>query len=452
MTILKQAVGAVLNRADHYKEAENYYEGVVGETFATSKLRQALRASGHTGQHNYCRVVVDSVLNRLEIANVVASTDKAQAVINKVWKDNELGLEANGLHQKALEFGDTYALVWPDAEGNVLVSYQTPLTTAIVYDPENPRKKLYAVRMWKADDNLTRLNIYYPDHIAKYSVNGESITEGTNWTHIGTEENPFGEIPVFHFRTHRPFGLPEHFNGYGCQNDINKLLATHFFSIDYQGAPQRYALAHIGDADGIDFEDDESERENVGTLKNEPGNLWMMRGIDKVGEFKPADPDVYWKPIGSLKESLAALTDTPFHFLERDKEALAGEARRVAEAPHAKKVRDRQASFAVSWSELFRFVLKIEGMKAEIKIEWADLSSLDTLDEWTVQLKKQNAGLSQAQGLRERGYSEEEIVRIQAERLKELEAETQVYQRKQAVRVSTEDNEALRVNEGATAA
>lgn len=457
MTILKDYVAAVIERADTYKEAENYYEGLVSETFATAKLRQVLRATQHRGQHNYCRVVVDAVLNRMEIANIVADNDAAQTVVNNVWEINEMGLEANEVHRRALEYGDCYALVWPDEDGEILISYNSPLTTAIVYDPENPRKKLYAVKMWQEGSPLeigvkrTRLNVYHPDTIVKYAANTTEITEGTNWTAIGSEDNPFGEVPVFHFRTHRPYGRPEAYAGHGAQNDINKLLATHMFTVDYQGAPQRYALSMQGDQEVVDFGDDETERENVNSLKAEPGSLWYLKGIHNVGQFSPADPKVFWEPIESLKRSLAALTGTPFHFLERAFNVPSGEALRVAEAPLMKKVKDRQLSFGVTWRELFKFVLKIEGQTAHLEVKWNIVESMDSLDEWDVMLKKINAGLSHRQALREAGYEESDITKIMDERKQEA-AEGAFYQRRPEARVSTDDNENFENRNGLTEA
>jgi len=447
MTILKEFVAPITDRAREYKEAEDYYEGRVAESFSSSKLRHALRATGHRGQHNYCRVVVDAVLNRLEIANVVADTEEAQAKINVVFENNELGLEANEIHRRALEFGDCYALVWPDENGELLISYNSPRTTAIVYDPENPRKKLYAVKMWKEgnpfsnDRKRTRLNVYTAAEIHKYVADAEEVTDGTNWRGIGTEVNPFGEIPVFHFRTHRPYGKPEHKEGYGAQDDINKLLATHFYTIDYQGAPQRYALSMQGENEVVDFGDDETDRENIASLKAEPGSLWYLKGIHGVGQFPAADPKVFWEPILHLKESMAALTDTPFHYLERGLSGVTGgEALRVSEAPLMKKVKDRQTSFAVTWRELFNFILKVEGLSARLEVKWNIVESMDSKDEWDVMLKKINAGLSHAQALREAGYEEKDITKILAERMAE-KLEGIEYERSPEVRVSTADNE-----------
>lgn len=458
MTILQNYVGSVTDRAQRYKEAEDYYDGNVAESFASAKLRRVLAKTGHTGTQNYCRIVVDAVLNRLEIANVVCDNDAAQSLINEVWLNNELGLEANEVHRRALEYGDCYALVWPDEDGAWRISYNSPRTTALVYDPENPHKKLYAVKMWKEHTDLydttparTRMNVYTADAIYKFRAEGEEVTVGTNWESIGTEENPFGEIPVFHFRTHRPYGKPEHYEAYGAQNDINKLIATHMFTVDYQGAPQRYALSMQGDQDAVDFGDDETERENLNSLTSEPGSLWYLKGIHGVGQFQPADPKVFWEPVLRLKESIAALTDTPYHYIERGFAGIAGgEGLRVSEAPLLKKVADRQTSFGVTWREIFRFILRHEGMaETQLEVKWNLVESLDALGKWDVMLKKINAGLSHQQALREEGYTEPEIEKIMAERAEEA-AQGAYYQRKPEARISTEDNENFENRNGLT--
>ena len=459
MTILAEYVQAVTKKANDYKLAEDYYTGNVPETFASAKLRRALRTTGHTGTQNYCRIVVDAVVNRLEVANIVCSTQAAQAKADEVWANNEMDLESVEIFRRALEYGDCYALVWPDEEGNIQISYNSPRTTALVYDPENPRKKLYAVKMWKVKPDplstnkpQTRMNVYTEDYIHKFVADSDEVTEGTNWRTVGREDNPFGEIPVFHFRTHRPYGKPEHFEAYGAQNDINKLIATQMYTVDYQGAPQRYALAMDEGTDAVDFGDDETDRENVNALRSEPGSVWYMKGIHNIGQFQPADPETFLKPIRALKESIASLTDTPFHYLERGLSGVSGgEALRVSEAPLLKKVADRQVSFGATLTEMFLFVLKIEGVKAKVEVKWNLVESLDALGKWDVMLKKINAGLSHRQALREEGYLEDEIEKIMAERALEAQ-EGAYYQRQPQARVSTDDNETFENRNGQTEA
>lgn len=413
--ILKEAVAAVTDRRSDYEEAGAYYEGDVPEVFATAGLRRAMRKTGYASRLNFCRPVVDAVQNRLEVAAVLATSDTAQTVINDTWEFNELHLDSNEIHRWTLVYGDCYAMVWPDEDGNLEVSYNTPLTTAVVYDPEHPRKKLYAVKLWETEDGA-RLNLYYPDAIYKYSAQGSSITDGTQWSLIDTIDNPFGEVPVFHFRTMRPYGRPEAKDAYDAQNYINKQFIQSMITADYQSAPQRYALSKVENSAEIeDFNEGDTDRENLGALSNGPGELWYLKGVDQVGEFQPADPAVFWAPIKDTVRSMASLTNTPLHYFEKTGNVPSGEALRVAEAPLIKKVADRKASFGQAWRDLFKFVLKVNGIDEDVQVKWTEVESLDELERWDLALKERNAGLSLAQVMRERGYDEEVIARVMDE-------------------------------------
>lgn len=438
---LKEQVAAVLRSRADYEEAAAYYEGLNPESFATAKVRRALRTSGENGGLNYCRTVVDSVNNRLEIAAVNSPSDEAQNFINTLWEDNELGHEIGPIHLATLEFGDTYAIVWPDEDGKDRVSHNSPLTTALVYDKENPSKKAFGVKVWKETDRL-RMNVYTKDSLTRLSANGDHMDVETEWSVMETVESPYDDVPVFHFRTHRPYGRPEHLDAYPAQDAINKQFINSMVVADYQAFPQRYLLASLGD-EGItppDHKENDTDRENEGSLKGEPGSVWTLFGFDKAGEFKPADPDVFWGPIHHSVEAMASITNTPLHYFDAGKGNATGQARRVAEAPLLKKVKDRRNSLSVTWRELFVFLLRNAGIDADVEVKWIEVESLDELERWDVMLKKINAGLSHRQALREGGYDEENIEKIMAERQEEAAAGL-YYQRAPQTRVNTENDE-----------
>lgn len=413
--ILKEAVLAVSSRRDNYEEAGAYYEGNVSEVFGSAGLARVFRNSPYRTNLNFCRPVVDAVHNRLEIAAILGTSSEATKVIGDTWEFNELDLDANEIHRRTLVYGDCYVMAWPDEDGNLEISYNTPLTTALIYDPERPKKKLYAVKMWE-DGNDTRMNLYYADNIYKYKTKGTSPAEGVNWDLVDTIENPFGEVPVFHFRTERPAGRPEHLDALNAQDYINKQFITSMIVSDYQGAPQRYALSKAGTSgEAEDFADGDTARENLKALKNGPGELWFMKDVDSVGQFDPADPKVFWEPIKDTVRAMASLTNTPLHYFEKTGNVPSGEALRVAEAPLIKKVQDRQVAFGQAWRELFKFVLRVSGIEEDVQVKWKDVESLDILERLDAALKKRNAGWSIAQVMREEGYDDEVIDRVVAE-------------------------------------
>jgi hypothetical protein len=419
---MKKAIDMIRDRRNQYLTAEAYYEGTVGEIFTNARWYQLLTANRSDFRFNFARTVVDSVLNRLEVNNITAMTDEANRKINDIWMMNDLQIDADEIHRNALVFGDCYSIVWTDVEGNITVDYNSPLTTIMIYDDENPRIKKFAAKLWQTEDpndytkKIARLNMYYEDRIEKFQMSGEieNVVSVGGFVLIDTVENPWNQIPVFHFRTTKQYGRPEHMDAYGPQDAINKLIITHMNTVDYQGAPQRYALSGMGNsAEFDDFNDSGSEEENLGSLKNGPGELWYLKGVSKVGEFSPADHKVFTEPVKDFVRSMASITNTPLHYFEKTGNVPSGEGLRTAEAPLLKKVEDRQITFGSTWADLFRFILKIDNeAEPNVQVKWRAVESMDSLDAWEVAVKKRVVGVSLEQVLIEMGYDVEVAEKI----------------------------------------
>jgi hypothetical protein len=421
---MKKAIDMIRDRRNHYLTAEAYYEGSVGEVFSNENWYRLLTANRNDFRFNFARTVVDSVLNRLEINNITALTEQANRKINDIWMMNDLQIDADEIHRRALVYGDCYSIVWTDREGNITVDYNSPLTTVMIYDDENPRTKKFAAKLWQTEDpndytkKIARLNMYYEDRIEKFQMAGEidNVVSATGFLLIDTIENPWGEIPVFHFRTTKQYGRPEHIDAYGPQDAINKMIITHMNTVDYQGAPQRYALSGAGNsAEFEDFSEDSETEQSLSALKNGPGELWYLKGVSKVGEFSPADHKVFTEPVKDFVRSMASITNTPLHYFEKTGSVPSGEGLRTAEAPLMKKVEDRQITFGSTWADLFRFILKIDNeTEPNVEVKWKAVESMDSLDAWEVAVKKRVVGVSLEQVLVEMGYDIEMAQQIAA--------------------------------------
>jgi hypothetical protein len=338
-------------------------------------------------------------------------------------EQSDIKLDINEIHRNTLIYGDSYAMVWPDETGKLAIDYNSPLTTVVIYDQENPRKKLFAAKMWQYADYDTKeihLNLYYPDRIEKYVGYGEieniGTPQGSNFMLTESIVNPWNEVPVFHFRTHKPYGRPEHADAFGPQDAINKLVNTHMLTVDYQGAPQRYALTTGGNvAEMDDFSEGDTARENIGALKNGPGELWYLQGVQTVGQFPAAEPKIFTEPVNEFVNQMAAITSTPTHYFQKGTYVSSGQALRAAEAPLVKKVKNRQLALESTWRDLFLFMLKIEGITAVIDIDWAEAEIVDEVDQWDVAVRKKSVGMPLEQILLELGYDPELATQISAE-------------------------------------
>lgn len=413
MSDIKIALENILTKREGYQKAEAYYEGVNGEVFANQRWFKVFRYEGSDFRFNFSKTVVDSVLNRLEIKQILAGTEQAMNYIDEIWNQTDLKLDINEIHRNALVFGDSYAIVWPDENGTLAIDYNSPMSTTIIYSQDNPRQKEFAAKIWQVLDGntkLIKLNMYYPDRIEKYMGYGDidTITNNVNLSLMETIPNPWGEIPVFHFRTHKPFGRPEHADAYGPQDAINKLISTHMFTVDYQGAPQRYALSSGGNSNEFDdFSEDDTARENIGALQNGPGELWYLQGVSSVGQFPAADPGIFTAPVMEYVNAMASITSTPNHYFLKGSNIPSGQALRVAEAPLFKKVQNRQLAFGSTWRDLFKFMFKIENIPADVEVKWENAESIDSLDNWDIAVRKKSVGVGLRQILLEAGYDPE---------------------------------------------
>jgi hypothetical protein len=413
MSDMKKAFDYILAQRDGYVKAEAYYDGHQPEVFQSQRWNRIFRFENADFRFNFAKTVVDSVLNRLEINQVQATTQAANRFIDRVFDQTDLKIDINEIHRSALVHGDTYAIVWPDMSGQVAIDYNSPLTTAIIYDQENPRIKSFAAKMWQVETEtgkMVKINLYYPDRIEKYQGMGDLqiLTTVPNMSLTETVANPWNEIPVFHFRTHKPYGKPEHYDAYGPQDAINKLINTHMYTVDYQGAPQRYALSNGGNSSEFeDFSDDDTARENLGALQNGPGQLWYLQGVQAVGQFPAADPKTFTEPVMEFVNAMASITSTPTHYFTKGSYIPSGEALRVSEAPLTKKVLNRQLAFGNTWRDLFKFMLRVEGISAEVEIDWQNPETIDTVDQWDIAVRKKSVGMPLEQILLELGYDAE---------------------------------------------
>ncbi|MDV6265076.1 phage portal protein [Rhodococcus globerulus] len=411
---LALAVQTILDRQQDYETAEKYYKGEVDEVFASPSVRRALSKIGSDFRINFAAMPVDAVAARLEIDAVKAVSADGAAVLDAVFESAELELELKRTFKNALMFGDAYMFVWPDSSDSVQAYYNSPKSTVVLYDPENPRVAAVAAKVWVvpvAGETRHRVNLYYADAIYKFISRQQRMSMtvqaadfvpfiDADTDEAGYMQNPYAQIPIFHVATDRPFGTPEHKAAYGPQDIINKLVITQMASVEHYGFPTRYVLSENHANVANDFDDDDDSAD----LSGNPGDLWMLTNTKQVGQFDAAKPDTYLAPYKEYIRTMASVTSTPLHYFENTQTNVSGEALRASEAALIKKVRDRQLSFGTAIRSMFVFILKLHGIKSDVQLHWAQPESIDNKERWEVAYKKVQAGLPVKQMLVEQGY------------------------------------------------
>ena len=443
---LMYGIEALDDARPDYREAQSYYDGDVPEIFASARLRRALEDTGVDFRLNFAKTPVDAVVDRLEIAAITGAEDAHTEAIAKIWADNGLDLEAPDIHRNTCTLGDGYLFVLPieDDQGQVIgveMHYNSPQTVRAIYSEENPREIDYVVKQWcetRTLGKVQRAELLYGDRVERWTTKpGADGKQSGDWVHWlattdeGEAEDPdswtlehdYGRPPVFHFRTTRPYGKPEHIGAYGPQNAINKLSITHMGTVDYQGFPQRFALTDAATTDTSDLEpgdfDDFPEHDadtgptdtgDDSSLKAGPGEVWLLRGYKAVGQLEAAKPDVFLDPIMFEIRAMAQISTTPLSLFDPSGDVPSGESLRVKEAPFVRKVRNRQLAFGATWREAFEFALDLLDMPdAVVDVRWAPAATVDDQTGWQTVGEKIKNGVPRRQALMEAGYRQEQV-------------------------------------------
>lgn len=438
-----------------YQKAEEFYDGDVQEIFASANMKRRLGPMSDNYRVNLAKTPVDVLADRLEIASVAVKDDSdgenkeaTQVLQERIWEDNDMDLNTKDWTRNACEYGDGYVFVWPDDDedgddvAGLQIIWNNPKNTRMIYDAENHTVPLYAIKVWQEsggimaggkDGRVFRANIYYPDTIEKWITSpGGDVKDPASWVEYKDQEdedgssvwpiqNPYGKIPIFHLRNGTPYGRPEHKDAYGSQHALNKLIPAHMSTVDFQSFPQRYALTEDqaegeDEDDGIDWWRDDSQSQVIADqdrskLKAGPGELWWLKNVKAVGQFAPADSDVFTKPIPLYVHLMAQVTATPnSEFNISGTDDLSGESRKMEDAKFSKKVKDRQRRFGATWQNIYGFALEVLGYPdCDVEVTWATAGIATEQDDWTVVNAKIEAGIPPREALMDAGCTDVQL-------------------------------------------
>ena len=428
--------------ADEYARRRGYFEGTISEIISNPALARLLNATAQVHKLNFAAIPVNSLFDKVELASITASDAKAADVLAAVYDENDLEDEADDWHRKAGYFGDYYAIVDVaeiDGTGratktNIIGS--SPLSTVIIYSPEDGRTGLYAVKRWQAGKRWMA-NIYYDDEVVSLStIKDQDGKKATQYSpELADEDDPDSyrqanavntRLPVFHYRVDgKPYGKPVHRNAFGAQDSITKINATHMGSMDYQGFPQRYALmnenAGVADDDidddfGTDGPDMSGSVDGQGKpvtdtskLKSAPGSAWILNGIKSVGEFAAASEAPFINSMIFQIRSMATTTGTPLFEFDLEGAQPSGEARRRASGGINKHARKIKRTLGLTWGNLADYVLEVAGIKSEVVVNWLPTETETDKEGLELVAAKIKTGVPVRVALLEAGYTDEQV-------------------------------------------
>lgn len=418
MSDLERAWVALTAKQVPYSNLWSYYDGDHPIVYSTERLRRVFDGIKARFSQNWCAVVIDSVHERVSLQRFTVTGDEtATERLNEIWQLTEMDLDDDDAHLAALVVGEAYLMGWMGEEG-VEAYFNDPRLCHVQYDPNNPRKRLWAAKWWVGEDEKRYLTMYYPDHL-EYYVSRQKATSFSTVRGLqelrGPETNPYGEIPVFHLRKERRAVRSELLNVVEPQDAINKLLADMMVSAEFGAFRQRYAVT---DAD-------------LSELKNQPGSFWEIPAGDgagegtQVGEFSATELVNYLDAIDRQATAIGVITRTPRHYFFSQGGDPSGEALITMESPLVKKCSRYIERFGSTMRDFAAFLLKLDGRPIDpmaIQAIYADPRTIQPLTQSIVRQNNVAAGIPLRTQLRDEGWTDEQLDQMDEDQAAERSA------------------------------
>ena len=406
----------------------DYYDGDQPLRYSTERLKDAFQQIRPKFRENVCGVVIDTVNDRLELYGWNAPDDNVTALLSDVWTETGLALEADEVHQSALICGESFLVGWKDDDRPLEFYYNDPRRAACFYDEDHPKEKSFAAKWWDADDGCHMI-LYYADRLERYVAPKKKMAElreddnGRSFVleADGVSVNPYGIIPVFHFRNTLRKRQSDLKSITEIQDAINKLFCDMMVTAEFSAFPARYVISSA----------------DIETLRNAPNQIWdLPAGLEgqqntQVGTLEAANLNNYSNEINELISAVSFISHVPKHYFERTGANVSGEALVTMESALVKKVNRKRELFGDTWQDVAVFALRVLGIdyqKRNIQPQWGNAEADQPLTETQIIMNWRSAGLPLRSALRLSGYTDAEIDIIEQEIAEEKQAQSDLAQ------------------------
>lgn len=409
--LARMLLGIINNDRPTFQRIDDYVEGRHDGPYIPNDADDEYRLLAERSISNWIPLLIDSPSQALYVDSFRRGAEGAEALGTKDlpewqhWQESRLDARQIPIHRGALKYGHSFTLTEKKPTGKVITTGLSALNTAAVYrDPANDVDPFAALTIWqepnpsakRASDRLGRARMW--DDLYVYEVTFKSIMDEKSVRVLSGVEHGGTECPITRFAAQvdlegRTTGVV--WPSIGVQNRLNQtvfdLLVTQtygsFFVRTAKGmAPpsQRWTQALIDKAgtDGLLLR----PGVRVSAVGVEPGDpvidpetgeaipkrvrinasrfLFVEDPDGEFGSMPPTPLDGYIKSLDMSIRHLAAMTQTPPHYLLGEIANLSAEALQAAETALLRKVEMYRKGFGESWERVFRLAASMSGDSA----------------------------------------------------------------------------------------
>jgi hypothetical protein len=409
-TDVQIAVEALTTKTVLYDQWWAYYNGAQKLVYSSRRLSEIFAGLDARFTQNWCAVVVDSVLDRMELRTpTVVDNESESDVLADAWDAAGLTDDEYSVHEDLCITGEAFVIV-QESDAGFEAFYNDARLVHVEYEPDNPRRKRFAAKWWIDAERHARLTLYYPDRFEYYHTQQEYTDGATlsdkSFTLEEVSRNVRSMIPVFHFRSTPRGARSQMANVVELQDAINKLLADMMVAAEYGAFKQRYIISQSGI----------TKPDGTSRLQNRPNEIWDIpageSGMQEtsVGEFSPTDLDNYLKSISDLAAAIGIISRTPRHYFYAQGGDPSGEALIAMEAPLTRKVTRLQKTIVPIWKDIALYLL---GSEEDIDAAYEEVETVQPLTQAQIYKALREAGLPLPTVLKLDGWTEADLDEVQ---------------------------------------
>lgn len=149
LTDVQRAFAALKAKQGSYNLLWRFYNGDQPLQYANRRMEQIFSRLDAKWCENWCAVVVDSVVDRINLSGFSIKDKVAKTLLDKVWSQTDAGLDAERVHKAVSVCGEGYIIMNQDETGEVQLFANRPHLVHSFYSEDNPKEMEFSAKWWE---------------------------------------------------------------------------------------------------------------------------------------------------------------------------------------------------------------------------------------------------------------------------------------------------------------
>ena len=383
----------ILNGARTLKFRE--YERGDHEAELTDQMKEILRLRADDAQlnelaDNYCKIIVDKMVGRLDVIGIKTDTDPGDEWVADLMEQNSFKALQGTTYRASVREGDSYILVDPQTlSWTSEPAYDSFSGMTVLFDGNND--PVWACKLWNESDfSLSeeedgesfaagmKVVVYQKDRITfwKGTVGGGELEEDFNQEKEHELPWPIDRIPIIHFvnqaDNYTSYGESELRPAFPLQNILNRTLHSMLATSEFTGFPIKYSIGLELNVEGIVpgavlnmFLKDKEGNRIVEPTEEQVALIEAAR----VGQFETADMSQFIVQVEQLVQEISQTTQTPIYGINVSGD-ISGEALKQLEIGLLGKIERFQRENTDAWKNLITLTAEMhKGFNRKVALD-----------------------------------------------------------------------------------